>query len=92
MESSMISVKKKYRKLKQLSEFVENYRIPQQKQKGNKKDNLLSTSDGIASVTKDSCIRPDIFLDNDRHCDGCPYIEDCKCNLKRLTTSKRKKS
>jgi hypothetical protein len=83
-------VKKKYRKLKQLSEFVENYRVPQ-KQRGNKKDNLLSTSDGIASVTTNACIRPDIFLDNDRYCDGCPYLEDCQCNLKRLTTDKRRK-
>jgi len=90
MENSRISVKKKYRKLKQLNEFVENYQITQ-KPKKNKKSNLLSTKEGIASVTKSACIRPDIFLNNDRYCDGCPYHEHCLSRIRRLTTDKKKK-
>lgn len=83
-------MKKKYRKLKQLSEFVENYESSQIKKNDGK--NVLRNKEGILNVTKDSCIRPDIFLDNDRNCDDCPYYEHCGCNIKRLSSEKRKKS
>jgi hypothetical protein len=81
-------MKQKYRKLKQLSEFAKNYKAPESEKN---KNNLLSTDNGISSVTESACIRPDIFLDNDRNCDDCPYYEACRCALKRLSTSKKRK-
>lgn len=30
------------------------------------------------------CLRPDIFLTNGRHCDGCKYYKVCKNDLKNL--------
>ena len=83
-------MKKKYRKLKQLSEFVENYEAPIIQKHDAK--NVLSYGEGISNVTKDACIRPDIFLDNDRNCDDCPYYEHCGCNIKRLSSEKKRKS
>ena len=36
----------------------------------------------IDSETK--CLRPDIYLDNDRHCDGCRYYKICRSACKTL--------
>ena len=72
-----------------LNEFAKNYKTPELELKSNK-NNLLKTKDGISNVTNGACIRPDIYLDNDRHCDECPYFEDCGCDLKRLTKKKTK--
>jgi hypothetical protein len=83
-------VKKKYRKLKQLSEFVENYKVPVIQK--NHVSNILSHKEGIFNVTKGSCIRPDIFLDNDRSCDNCPYYDHCECHIKRLSNEKKRKT
>lgn len=38
----------------------------------------------ISETTKTQCFRPDIFISNGRHCDGCPIFEDCKNRLKNL--------
>jgi hypothetical protein len=84
-------VKKKYRKLKELNEFVENYQTPQV-QRNDAKNNILLNKEGVSNVTRDACIRPDIFLDNDRYCDDCPYYEHCGCNLKRLVSDKKRKN
>lgn len=40
-----------------------------------------------AELSKDSetiCLRPDIFLNNGRHCDGCHYYHLCRSRLKTL--------
>jgi hypothetical protein len=80
-------MKKKKRQLKQLKEFAKNYRIdfchtPI-------RTNLLKNKEGIVLVTENACIRPDIFLDNDRYCDECPYLDSCVCKIKRVTKRKR---
>jgi hypothetical protein len=82
-------MKKKYRKLQMLNEFAKNYKSEKPKEKF--KNNLLSTKEGIASVTSVGCIRPDIYLNNDRCCDGCPYYDDCACKIKRLSNEKKQK-
>lgn len=82
-------MKQKNRKLKQLSEFAKNYKTPENEKV---KNNLLSTENGISSVTENACIRPDIYLYNDRSCDDCPYFEHCKCNIKKLSSYKKRKS
>lgn len=79
---------KKKRQLKQLKEFAKNYQVPSLKNVV--RTNLLDNKDGIALVTSNACIRPDIYLDNGRNCEGCPYYDDCQCSIKRL--SKRRKS
>ena len=43
----------------------------------------------VESMTEYACLRPDIYLDNGRCCIGCPYVEFCICNVKKLKPSKR---
>ena len=35
-------------------------------------------------ASKDQCFRPDIFLTNGRHCDGCSFFKNCASGLKCL--------
>ena len=60
-------MKRKYRKLKQLIEFVENYKVTKVEKS---KNNPLSVDNKVSSIINDTCMRPDIFLDNDRCCDN----------------------
>jgi hypothetical protein len=39
---------------------------------------------GVQQITSNSCLRPDIFLDNGRYCDGCPWEENCVCPIKKI--------
>lgn len=34
----------------------------------------------ISEVTKDACLRPDIYLDDE--CYGCPFYDECNCEAK----------
>lgn len=38
----------------------------------------------LAKDSKTICLRPDIFLHNGRHCDGCKYYKICENDLKTL--------
>ena len=38
----------------------------------------------LAKDSEDICLRPDIFIANGRHCDGCPYYKICRNDLKNL--------
>lgn len=38
----------------------------------------------LSKDTETTCLRPDIFISNGRHCDGCPYYKICKSRLKNL--------
>ena len=42
------------------------------------------TREQIAQDSKSACFRPDIFLNNGRHCDGCSYFSTCLSSLKKL--------
>jgi len=47
---------------------------------------LKDSPEFVAEITKESgCIRPDIFLDNDRVCDDCPYNQHCQANNKSFS-------
>jgi len=37
-----------------------------------------------AKESESVCLRPDIFLSNDRHCDGCYHFKICRNRLKTL--------
>ena len=38
----------------------------------------------LAKDSKSICLRPDIFLHNGRHCEGCKYYKICENDLKIL--------
>jgi len=38
----------------------------------------------LARETKSACLRPDIYLSNGRHCEGCEYVSMCLSRLKKL--------
>lgn len=38
----------------------------------------------IAETSRTQCFRPDIFLSNGRHCDGCEVFDLCENHLKHL--------
>lgn len=42
------------------------------------------TKNEVSEASQTQCFRPDIFLSNGRHCDGCEYFEMCKNDLKCL--------
>jgi hypothetical protein len=43
-----------------------------------------NNKNGVEDITKSSCIRPDIYLNNYKFCDGCPWSKYCVCDLKRF--------
>jgi hypothetical protein len=40
--------------------------------------------EAVRQLTEHACQRPDIYLDNDRACDGCGLYEHCACKSKQL--------
>lgn len=44
----------------------------------------------ITEYTKDCCFRPDVYLNNDGHCEGCKYLELCSCTKKCLPKKKKR--
>lgn len=42
------------------------------------------TLDQLADDSEKICLRPDVYLTNGRHCDGCPYYKICRHRLKEL--------
>lgn len=46
---------------------------------------LRKDKDACAFYTKIACIRPDIYLDNDRTCDYCSINKHCACPIKKFS-------
>ncbi len=38
----------------------------------------------VKKLTTGSCLRPDIYLNNRRSCEGCGFFEYCACEIKKL--------
>lgn len=38
----------------------------------------------LAKTTKEACLYPNRYLDNDRYCNSCGLVEICECSIKRL--------
>lgn len=53
--------------------------------------NLNKDKKVCAEITRDMCMRPDIFLNNDRTCDYCSINEYCSCPIKRFEGKKKTK-
>jgi hypothetical protein len=49
----------------------------------NKPSRPLNETD-LAKESETTCLRPDIYLNNGRHCEGCKYFKLCKSRLKNL--------
>jgi hypothetical protein len=49
-----------------------------------KYETIPMTDKQLTEETKSACLRPDIYLNNGRHCEGCNYFSLCKSRLKKL--------
>ena len=49
-----------------------------------KYEKIPMTNEQLAQETRSACLRPDIYLSNGRHCDGCEYFSLCLSRLKIL--------
>jgi hypothetical protein len=73
---------KKKRKSKKNQESEENesihYNIPRMG------EFLTPPPFDIEKESESRCLRPDIFLSNNRHCDGCVHFKYCRSRVKTL--------
>ena len=72
--------KDKFKELK-LQDEEKNWNLP----KMNFAPPRASTKEETIQTTKTQCLRPDIFLSNGRHCEGCPHFDLCINHLKSLS-------
>jgi hypothetical protein len=79
-------ITKKFLKLENLKEAAENFKYAY---KPNIVD-LVKNAEECKKATENTCWRPDIYLNNDRHCDNCKLVEHCGCSLKQLSKKKKK--
>jgi len=71
---------------KKETEKEKTYDIPKMIFKEKRNVLLSEAPDLIRSVSGNgSCIRPDIYLDNDRHCDGCSLYSSCLASIKNYS-------
>jgi hypothetical protein len=52
---------------------------------------LKKSKQACVEFTRDSCLRPDIYLNNDRTCNECPLNEHCSCRLKKFIQDIRRR-
>jgi len=48
---------------------------------------LVKNKDACIEHTKYACLRPDVYLDNDRTCDTCTIRKWCSCPIKKFSKS-----
>lgn len=80
--------KKRNFKLKEMKDEQQNWCLP----KITFDPPMPLNSAQIADTTRNQCLRPDIFLSNGRHCDGCEYTVLCTNALKTFPTENIKKT
>ncbi len=79
---------KRKQKTKELKDEQQNWSIP----KIEFTPPRALTAAEITQTTASQCLRPDIFLTNGRHCDGCEFYEVCSNDLKVLPSYTKKKT
>ncbi len=52
----------------------------------------LKNSAQVAKLTESSCMRPDIYLNNDRACNGCYIYKLCKCPIRKWADEQTKQN
>jgi hypothetical protein len=72
---------KRTRKIKTLSQEPKNWDIPRIESFAPARP---LTENDLIQTTKTQCLRPDIFLTNGRHCEGCEFYNACSNRLKCL--------
>jgi hypothetical protein len=78
-------VTKKKLELENLLTAAKGFRLSDKKENVKFKRNPTS----IAEFTKDTCLYPARYLDNDNTCIKCDIYEYCACNLKNLGKKKK---
>jgi hypothetical protein len=76
---------KKKLELENLLVAAKEYQFNPKKEKGITK----RTANTIAELTKDVCLYPARYLDNDNTCIKCDIYEHCACVIKNLGKKKR---
>jgi hypothetical protein len=69
----------KEEKIEELKGYLSEYKF----QNNRKIINLVENKRVCAETTARACWRPDIYLDNDKWCNGCSLFEACACEIKR---------
>ena len=65
---------------KKLNNFIKEYK----KEYSTDIVSLLENKKMAEHITSSSCWRPDIYLNNDRYCNGCVIYVNCCCPIKRI--------
>jgi hypothetical protein len=76
---------KKKLELENLLSAAKEFQFNKRKERDSFKRNPAS----IAEFTKDTCLYPDNYLNNDNTCVKCDIYEHCGCKLKSLGKKKR---
>jgi len=63
-------------------EEIKNYEIPKMKWSTPKNTFLKDEPELIENLTKNSCVAPQLFLNNGRACHGCAFWNNCQCSIK----------
>lgn len=79
---------KKKQELEYLLSAAKDFKPSDRREKVSFKENPAS----IAEFTKDTCLYPARYLDNDNTCITCDIYENCACKLKSLGKKKRNES
>lgn len=45
----------------------------------------------VQNITQGACMRPDIYLNNERCCTGCPFEEHCVCDIRAKSTKQKRR-
>jgi hypothetical protein len=86
--------KKKVKTQEEIEEEIEQIRRDMPKIDLNAPRNIINLSrdkEMCAILTHSSCIRPDIYLDNDRTCDYCSINKYCSCPIKKFSGKNKNK-
>jgi hypothetical protein len=49
----------------------------------------FKNKEDVKSITDGTCVRPDLYLNNDNTCIKCSFYEDCACSIKTLGKKRR---
>ena len=78
-------VTKKRKELEDLLLAAKEFQFNEKKEK----ETLCSNPQSIAEFTKNSCLYPARYLDNDDTCVTCDIYEHCACRIKNLGKRRR---